>query len=158
MTQHTQLPPRTGPRPQAYPTVPHMQITDNSPPEVYAELARWLFALPSITEGRSAISAPSSRAAWIGPEVPIRAGMNREFTHLHTEPGPGSQHACVDKELAAEIVAKGWGELHPFNDRVPTHEVVLIYAPRDTEELEVIKQIVERAYAVTTGVSLSSTP
>jgi hypothetical protein len=136
---------RPGNRPVTENEIPHQQVSDNSPGAVYAAFAEWLFGLERVREGRSLVSVPSARAAFTAR--PVREGLSPEFTHIHTEPGPGSQHLGLSAEDAEAVVGTGWGELHPLNDRIPNVEMVLIYAPRDLGELEMVKTIVLRARA-----------
>jgi phospholipase/carboxylesterase len=142
---HFELPERTGPAPQVNPGMPHLQLTDNADDDVYAALADWLFSLDGVEEGRSRVSIPSSRAAWIN-ELPINPIAQREFTHIHTEPGPGSQHIPLTAAVAEEVLAKGWGEPHPTNPYIHDFELLMIYAPRTEEELEAVKAIIDQAY------------
>jgi phospholipase/carboxylesterase len=142
---------RRGEKPQTGPEIPHQQLSDNSPPEVYAAFAEWLFGLDDVREGRSLVSTPSARAVFT--RHPVRPGHSPEFTHIHTEPGPGSQHLGLSKVDAEVVLQAGWGEPHPLNHRIPNVEMILIYAPRDLDELETIKLIALRAreYAEVNG-------
>ena len=142
---HFELPERTGPAPEVNPGMPHLQLSENSGDEIYAQLAEWLFTLDGVEEGRSRVSIPSSRAAWIN-ELPINPIAQREFTHIHTEPGPGSQHIPLPAVVAEEVLAKGWGVEHPTNPYIHDFELLMIYAPRTEEELEAVKAIISRAY------------
>ena len=140
-----ELPKRQGHLPQVNPGMPHLQLSDNAPDDVYGRFADWLFGLEHVEEDRSRVSLPSSRAAWIR-DVPVNRLAQREFTHIHTEPGPGSQHLALPSEDAAEVLAKGWGEEHPTNPFIPEFELLMIYAPRTEEDLGVVQAIVRRAY------------
>jgi hypothetical protein len=147
------LPQRAGAKPDTTAAMPHSQLTENSDVDIYDAFAEWLFSLEHISEGRSAVSLPSSRAAWLAESAgAVRPGLTREFTHIHTEPGLGSQHLSLDRASAAEVFEKGWGEPHPMNDIIPDFELLMIFAARDTEELEVIKQITLRALEYSLGV------
>ena len=142
-----ELPQRKGEAPQVNPGMPHLQLSDNAGEEVYRQMAEWLFALDHIEEGRSRVSIPSSRAAWVNEEYgPINPIAQREFTHIHTEPGPGSQHLALTEPDAEEVLGKGWGEPHPTNPYIPEFELLMIYAPRTDDELEAVKAIITRAY------------
>ena len=140
------LPQRAGDKPETSFGMPHSQLTENSDEGICSAFAEWLFGLETISEGRSAVSLPSSRGAWIDEGVAgIRPGLSREFTHIHTEPGLGSQHLSLGRADGPEVLAKGWGEAHPMNEMIPEFELLMIFAPRDMGELEVIKQITLRA-------------
>lgn len=154
-----ELPPRSGPKPETNPWMPHLQLADNADDDVYRDLAEWLFGLEHVEERRSRVSLPSSRAAWISDSYEaVNPIAEREFTHIHTEPGPGSQHLGIPKQDADEILGKGWGEAHPINHLVPDYEMLMIYAPRNDQELAVVKTIITRAYdwALTTDPASAS--
>ena len=90
---------------------------------------------------------------WLSESVPEgpRGGfmIGREFAHIHPLPD-GSLHAALPPETAEEAVKKGWAEQHPVArmGHIPEN-VVMIYAPRDEEELEIVLRLVEesRRYA-----------
>lgn len=141
------LPRRSGPAPRTPDGIPHLQLSDNSPEPVFDALAKFVFSLEHVEERQSRMSLPSSRGAWIVDDVPVQRGMNREFTHLHTQPGPGSQHMAIPAELADEVTSKGWGILHPLNGQMFPHlTLVMVFAPRDDEERVVVEKIVAAAH------------
>jgi hypothetical protein len=148
-----ELPPREGPRPRTTPTNPHTQLDQNPGPSLVQELARRAFALPDVEERPSAISVPGARALWLGQDVPAGPReafmIGREFAHIHPMPD-GSLHAALPPEVAGEAVEKGWAEQHPVArlGYIPEN-VVMIYAPRDEPELEIVLKLVEesRRYA-----------
>jgi hypothetical protein len=152
-----ELPRREGPRPRTTPTNPHTQLDQNPGPHVVEELALRVFALPDVEERPSAISVPGARAMWLSEGVPAgpREGfmIGREFAHIHPLPD-GSLHAALPPETADEAVEKGWAEQHPVARMgyIPEN-VVMIYAPRDTQELEIVLGLVEesRRYAIGDG-------
>src|SRR5919202_2069687 len=149
------LPMRSGSRPRTTPTNPHTQLEQNPKPEVVEELARRVFALPDVEERPSAISVPGARALWLREDVPAGPPeafvIEREFAHIHPMPD-GSLHAALPPEVAQEAVKKGWAEQHPAArlGHVPQN-VVMIYAPRDAEEIEVVAGLVAEAYRYAAG-------
>ncbi len=147
---------RPGPRPRTTPTNPHTQL-DQQPADtsIRDELARRLFSLPDVEERPTLIAVPGARALWLkddAPAGPPEAFMiEREFAHLHPVPDQ-SLHATLPPELANEAIATGWAELHPFAMRgliPPT--TVMLYAPRDPDELEVVFSLVAAAYRFAGG-------
>ena len=152
-----ELPPREGPRPRTTPTNPHTQLDQNPGPSLVQELARRAFALPDVEERPSAISVPGARALWLSEDVPAGPReafmIGREFAHIHPMPD-GSLHAALPPEVAREAVEKEWAEQHPVArlGYIPEN-VVMIYAPRDEPELEIVLKLVEesRRYAGGTG-------
>jgi hypothetical protein len=149
------LPKRSGSRPRTTPTNPHTQLEQNPEREVVEELARRIFALPNVEERPSAISVPGARALWLREGVPAGPQeafmIGREFAHIHPMPD-GSLHAALPQEVAQEAVEKGWAEQHPVARMgyIPRN-VVMIYAPRDMEEIEVVAGLVEEAYRYAGG-------
>ena len=151
------LPVRAGEKPQTGPSMPHLQLSDNSNDETYLALADWLFSLEHVEERPTRVSIPSTRAAWIVESYEgVPPGLNREFTHIHTKPGPGSQHISLPKEAASEAVAKGWGEYHPIDDQIPDFDLIMVFAPRDIQDLETVKLITMQGYKFVLGQSSGS--
>ena len=139
---------RKGNRPVTGSALPHLQLSDRSPRDVQSHMANWaLVAIPATTpelrEEPTRISVPSTRALWLDERVDANpAGFmpplgSREFAHLHAD---GSWHLHVDETLVTEILAKGWGERHPWHHRGVLE--VMVYAPRDLEEAETVKAVV----------------
>jgi hypothetical protein len=147
-----QLPPRSGARPRTTPTNPHTQL-DQQPtdPRLAAELARRAFALPGVVEEPSGISVPGARALVLAPNEPVGPPeaflIGREFAHVHPDPDH-SLHAMLPTDTVNEAVAAGWAEPHPVALRgliPPT--AVMLYAPRDEDELDVIERLVRASHA-----------
>lgn len=153
----SELPTREGPRPRTTPTNPHTQLDQNPGSAIVEELARKVFALPGVEERPSAISVPGARALWLAEGVPAGPPegfmIGREFAHIHPLPD-GSLHATLPPETARDAVEKGWAEQHPVARMgyIPGN-VIMIYAPRDEQELEVVAGLVEesRRYAIGDG-------
>ena len=141
---------RNGPRPRTTPTNPHTQLEQNPDTSIVVELARRVFSLPGVEERPSAISVPGARALWLREEVPAGPReafmIGREFAHVHPMPD-GSLHAALPPEVAREAIEKGWAEQHPVARMgyIPQN-VVMIYAPRDAEEVEVVASLVTESY------------
>jgi hypothetical protein len=149
------LPHRQGARPRTTPTNPHTQL-DQQPAdaEQRERLAASLFALPGVVERPSLISAPGARALWLaeGAAGPAEAFLvGAEFAHLH--PGADqSLHAMLPPTLVTEAIEAGWAEMHPVARRgliPPT--AVMLYAPRDEAEREVVEQLARSSYAFARG-------
>lgn len=150
------LPQRAGARPCTTSTNPHRQL-DGQPtdPDLRIELAERVFALPDVGERPSQVSVPGARALWLradAPAGPSEAFMSgREFAHLH--PGDDqSLHAMLPGELVSAAIATGWAEPHPVVrlGRLPS-TAVMLYAPRDRAELEVVYGLVLASYLFAGG-------
>jgi Family of unknown function (DUF5519) len=146
------LPLRSGPRPQTTPTNPHTQL-DQQPadPRLPEELARRVFALPGVTQQPSRISVPGARALVLDPDQPTGPPeaflIEREFAHLHPSPDH-SAHAMLPPDVVSEAVDAGWAEPHPVArlGLIPP-TAVMLYAPRDDEELSVIESLIRASHA-----------
>jgi hypothetical protein len=151
------IPPRSGPGPATTPQTPHLQLDQYAPAPIQAELWRRMAALSDIRTGRSMISAPSSRAlhltstAAVGPANAFLVAT--EFAHLHGD-GSGSLHLTLPPAIAREAVAAGWGEQHPAVALGLAHPtLVMLFGPRDQQELELIWQLVRTSHAFARGDS-----
>jgi hypothetical protein len=106
-----------------------------------------------VREHDTLISVDSTRALWLDESVStVQAGAfmppagSREFAHLHLD---GSLHLCVSDSVAADILSKDWGLLHPWKDKGVNE--ILLYAPRDMNEAKVAKWAISQAYGYATG-------
>jgi hypothetical protein len=151
----TPLPRRPGPRPTTTPTNPHTQL-DQQPTGTDQRdlLAQAVFALPGVVERPSGISVPGARALWLadGAGGPPEAFMiGNEFAHLH----PGldqSLHAMLPPTLAGEAIEAGWAEPHPMARLgLVAGTAVMLYAPRDDAEREVVERLVSASHAFARG-------
>src|SRR5215217_3979710 len=149
------LPERAGQRPRTTPTNPHTQLDQNPEEVLVRELAQKVFALSDVEERPSAISVPGAQALWLRDEVPAGPQeafmIGQEFAHIHPMPD-GSPHAALPPEIAQVAVEKGWAEQHPVARMgyIPQN-VVMIYAPRNVEEIEVVAGLVVEAYRYAGG-------
>jgi Family of unknown function (DUF5519) len=150
------FPARSGPRPRTTPTNPHTQL-DQQPedPALRQELARRVFALPDVEERPTLISVPGALALWLLDSVPAGPPeaflVEREFAHLH--PGRDqSLHAALPADVAKAAIEAGWAELHPVARMgiIPANTVML-YAPRNADELEVVYRLVLQSYRFAGG-------
>ena len=149
------LTPRSGTKPETTSRLPHSQLTQHGPDHMVAKLHEWCFSLAHVANQPSGISVPGSRALVMhdGVDCNHQAFMiGREFAHIHPHPDSGSMHVMVTPEDALEVTRKGWGEDHYLvtQGHFPPG-LVLIFSPRDDEELETIKLIVQRSYEFATG-------
>lgn len=148
------LPTREGQRPKTGDHVPHLQLSDTSPPEFVVELMDWAVNnLPDVREEPTRISVSSTRALWLDESVSaahddsfMPPAGSREFAHVHAD---GSMHLCMSDDAVREIVEKSWGEPHPMKDEGVNE--VLCYAPRNREELQTVQLVLIESYLHATG-------
>ena len=140
------LPTRAGPRPRTLPRPPHSQLSDNAPVEMQRAVAAFMFSLPGVRDCPSRISVPGARAMCIDPARctgPRGAFMvGHEFAHLHP-PDDGSLHVCLPADLARRAIAAGWAEVHPVASMMGSDTLVMLYGPRDAQELAVVTSLIQ---------------
>ncbi len=145
------LPTRQGERPQVTHGIPHVQLEQTASDALLAELSAWAFSLDGVVERPSRASLPGTRALTVAPELVARRQamiVGREFAHIHPQPnGGGSLHLRLPPDPALEVVDKGWGEWHPFAVDGTVPGLVMVYAPRSDDDLEVVKTIIEASVA-----------
>ncbi|MGH3243372.1 MAG: luciferase family protein [Spirillospora sp.] len=150
------LPARTGNRPKTGPSVPHVQLSQNSPDHLSERLKQWMTDhLDGAVIRPSEISEPGSLAFFLGDTLPpsgtvlMPPRLNAEFVHVHPD---GSLHLALSQDDQQELIAKGWGERHPLYST--TINVVMLYCPRSDDELEIAKTVVTASYRYATGHDL----
>jgi hypothetical protein len=157
------LPHRSGSRPTTFKGLPHTQL-DQQPEDdrLRDKLAQRAFVLSGVSEQPSGISVPGARALVLdadsarGPREAYLVG--REFAHLH----PGADHSlhmALPEELAIEACDAGWAEPHPMaaEGSAPA-TLVMVYAPRDEAELEVVAGLLEASHGFATGKNSTVAP
>lgn len=158
MTTHP-LPRRAGEAPRTTtPTrerpFPHQQLDQRAPVDVQELLFQRAARLPGVRVGRSLVSLPESRAFHLdehhtaGPREAFQRGT--EFAHIHTD-NDGSLHLTLPPDLYAEVLAKGWGEPHPISG------TMMLFGPRDEDELEVAWRILEASWRWASGGTATGT-
>ena len=148
------LPERIGEAPEIGQVPPQLQFSDKSPKDIYQKFHDWMFStFPKVRKETSQISVPTSIAMWLDENedvghidafMPPSGG--REFTHLHLD---GSIHTVVGTEVEDEIITKNWGVRHMYYDQGVKE--ILVYAPRNENEIEIAKTIVIKSYEYATG-------
>lgn len=151
------LPVRRGPRPRTTNQIPHHQI-DQQPADGSRSAGVFedaLAALDGVREAPSQVSVPGARSLVVDDRVargPAEAFIiGREFAHIH--PGPDhSLHLALPCDLARHAQAQGWAEPHFLvraGELPPS--VVMVYAPRDSEECEVVATLIRASYRYATA-------
>ena len=148
------LPKRSGDKPQTHWGLPHHQQTQIPASDLYDAMKREFLSISPTTTGQSLISVPGAQALFV-PECEAcnEAGLmiGREFAHIHP-PHDGSFHMVLSPGDAEHVLEQGWGELHPYSASGKIEQrVVMVYAPRDTDEIEVIMQIAHASHAHATA-------
>jgi phospholipase/carboxylesterase len=148
------LPDRRGPHPQVSWDIPQQQVSDNAPAELQERLLATIRELPGVDVAESRISVPGAQAFTVdGPHANEDAYLVPsvgEFAHLHPS-YDGSLHLTLPADLAADLVIRGWGRMHPWAGTRLSPGFVMVYGPRDDAELDTVQSIVATSHAYATG-------
>lgn len=147
---HSWLPRRTGPRPRVAGIAPQRQLDQPGSQETYQALRRSLEKLaeqyPDLL--RTGTSCFEKNGLALFSQDPINSTCRGEICHVHHS--DRSMHLNLHPEDAKVVLEKGWGERHPLARGgwlmayVP-REFLMVYAPRDRTELDVVCRIIEAA-------------
>lgn len=156
MTESLTFPTRRGSRPQTTIVNPHQQLEQQPGDIRFREaLDAALKQLPDVTWTHSRISVPGAVALTLSPSDatgPDEAFMvGTEFAHLHPHPDY-SLHVTLPDDVARAAIDTGWVEQHPMARRgeLPFGHV-MVYAPRDDTEVDVVTQLVHISYDYARG-------
>ncbi|KAF2735327.1 hypothetical protein EJ04DRAFT_534346 [Polyplosphaeria fusca] len=155
------LPPRRGPRPPVTRwTLPQRQLHRTPlPPSATDHLltlcttlassptwSPYIRTAPSVTEGGT------GPALYVKPDVegrnPVAQKIFYEIAHVH--PSENSLHVYVSEADARMVVESGWGMRFPVQWLAPKGWV-MVWAPRDEGELEVVEGIVRAGVCFAVG-------
>lgn len=149
-------PVRQGPPPQVMPCAPQSQL-DQLPPQEFK-----LAILERLKFFSDVIFAPSRRAPYgtVGLHLEDQETIGREraflidqeFAHVHPEED-SSMHMILPEPIRTQAIAAGWALAHPLAG-VPTvsPDTVLIYAPRNQEELDTVARLTYIAWQNAKGI------
>jgi hypothetical protein len=91
------MPPREGPRPKTGDHVPHLQLSDKSPPEFVDELMAWAVGeLPNVREERTRISVSTTRALWLDESVTVAHEDAFIYRRGHKATSEKNKHEQID--------------------------------------------------------------
>ena len=150
------IPLRKGERPRTNYGLPHEQLDQNPPSDIYQKLKQQAFDFPLVERRPSIISVPGAEALWLQDGVEHSCAeafmVGNEFAHVHP-PYDGSMHMMLPEDLVAEVIEQGWGEIHPL---VPTGNMpptlLMVFGPRDDAELVVVSKLINTSYKFARGI------
>ena len=106
-------------------------------------------ALAGTRTGPSRISVPGARGLTLehpaGPAAAFLVPEVAEYAHVHPT-YDGSLHLALPVAQAADLVAKGWGAPHPWAGTRLTPGFVMVFGPRDAEELETVAGVLAASH------------
>jgi hypothetical protein len=156
----TSLPNRKGERPLVQGIAPQRQQTEKSTPEIYKTLVARLNKLASDPRNRlkEQTSCFEKNSSGLFTSIPITRTCGGEICHAH--PSDGSMHLTLHPSDAKLMLESGWGERHPLARggwcrRFVPKEFVLIYAPRDEAEVEIVIKIVAASIWWVSGIDVN---
>ncbi|KAI9839836.1 MAG: hypothetical protein M1819_000026 [Sarea resinae] len=145
----TTLPYRRGPRPEVRGIAPQRQMTQKGI-QTYPDLAAGIHALATHQQNRLRLgtSCFEKHSTGLFAQSPLRRTCDGEVCHAH--PSDGSLHLSLHPVDVAVLLEHGWGQRHPLAkggwlSRFVPIDFVMVYAPRDDEELGVVLEIVRAA-------------
>ncbi|MBL8649039.1 MAG: hypothetical protein JNL35_01380 [Sphingopyxis sp.] len=153
------LPPRAGVRPRTIPCAPHSQLDQIVPGArtLAGQLIERLAMLDHVKLGHSLRAPPGSVGFYLDPAVRCANGnaflLGDEFAHVHLE-DDCSLHVILPEPLRGAAIAAGWAEAHPLAGQ-PTvsPDTVMLYAPRDAGEVDVLAALVEASWTNARGLN-----
>ncbi|MGI9589062.1 MULTISPECIES: luciferase family protein [Dietzia] len=148
------LPVRRGARPATTPSNPHTQLEQIAPPELQDMARDHALSLPGVRRGVSTVSVPGSVAFYLDSPVAAPALpdlLGGEWGHIHPATD-GSLHLNVPTGVAEKLIAAGWAEYHSLVGKgyLPPI-VIMVYGPRDEDELAVVRFAIEQSYLAAGG-------
>jgi len=144
------FPERNGPRPKIAGIAPQRQLDQPGCPEMHQTLRTSLenLAVRHPDFFRVGTSCFEKKGLALFARDPINATCRGEICHVHHS--DRSMHMNLHPDDAKVVLEKGWGERHPLarggwmKAYVP-REFIMIYAPRNRTELDVVCRIIEAA-------------
>lgn len=102
---------------------------------------------------RSLVSLPDSLALYLDGDASIpcaRPFIGKEWAHVHGVTD-GSLHLGLSEADASAVIAAGWGERHllagkTFGSMNVPAGLVMVYGPRNEEEIEIVIEILKASY------------
>jgi Family of unknown function (DUF5519) len=153
------LPLRRGPRPRTIPCAPHSQVDQIvlEARRLAAELIEQLAGLAHVKLGHSLRAPPGSVGFYLDAAACCDNGnaflLGDEFAHVHLE-DDCSLHVILPEPLRSAAIAAGWAEPHPLAGQPSVSpDTVMLYAPRDAEEVGVLAALVRASWANARGLS-----
>jgi hypothetical protein len=151
------LPVRNGERPTIAPyPVPHRQMTQHND-SIIREKQKKVFD-DAVAASKGILIYKTSYLEKNSPGIFLQDSATGNKTVVlvsHGEVGhihmfDGSMHIILSPSDTKEVIEKGWGELHGLAGQGRAAKTyMMIYSPRDSKELEIVKKILEAAIKYT---------
>lgn len=150
------LPVRSGSRPQVAGIAPQRQLDQPGCPKAYIALRQALSKTAAEQPDRLRVgtSCFEKKGLALFALDPLNSTCRGEICHVHHT--DRSLHLNLHPLDAKVVLERGWGQRHPLAkggwlSRFVPREFLMVYAPRNMEECEVVARIVEAAAWWVTG-------
>ncbi|KAI1258376.1 hypothetical protein F5Y18DRAFT_413778 [Xylariaceae sp. FL1019] len=143
----TPFPPRSGTRPEiCHFVAPQRQESQLATEAMKSRMNTYLDTLVSsnpdlFQRGLSKLEGPVPAVQVLGQPPQCLKPTYGELIHVH--PSDGSTHLVASLADSKTVIEMGWGQRHRLSGKMLGWGYTLVYAPRDDEELEVWKGIIE---------------
>ncbi|MGL1890698.1 MAG: DUF5519 family protein [Spirochaetaceae bacterium] len=151
---------RKGEAPEFATGIPHQQYSQNAPVVLQEQLRVAISKLPGVVLEPTPYSLAGSigwrlKKTFAGDLSGAFIRDSLEFAHQHI-PSDGSLHMILPNNIAKSVIEKGWGIMHPWTDSISgeNSEYLMIFGPRDEEELKVIWIISQISYLYARGMEV----
>ncbi|KAK2595235.1 hypothetical protein QQS21_007022 [Conoideocrella luteorostrata] len=149
--QKQDLPYRSGPRPIVAGIAPQRQLDQHGSRHSYQTLRRAMMKLGTGTPLKFGTerSCVEKHGLALFAKHALRTNCQGEIVHVHDS--DHSMHMCLHPSDIQEVLSKGWGQRHPLARKgwllqMPVSpNFVMIYAPRNEQELQIVYRIIEAA-------------
>jgi hypothetical protein len=116
-----------------------------------AAYSKYIETRPSKTEGGT------GPAIYVKPDIktinPVAHKIFYEVAHVH--PAENSLHVYVSPQDAKLVMKRGWGQRFPVTWLAPP-SWIMVYAPRNEEEVEIVREIVRAAVCHAVGINVGA--
>ncbi|KKA29526.1 hypothetical protein TD95_003559 [Thielaviopsis punctulata] len=153
----TPLPYRLGPRPRVAGIAPQRQVDQHGSETEYHSLRQAMTHLSLIQPVKfgTACSCFEKHGLALFARHAVNKTCYGEIFHIHDT--DHSMHMCLHPEDLKEVLEKGWGQRHPlackglFRPNPVPETFVMIYGPRNDDELKAIYRVIEASIWYVTG-------
>ncbi|KAK5132915.1 hypothetical protein LTR08_008361 [Meristemomyces frigidus] len=144
------FPVRHAPRPVTRGIAPHRQVTQRASKPIYDKLAQAIERMghEHADDLEIGTSCFEKHGTGLFSRAPAKRTCQGEICHAHAS--DGSMHMTLHPADAKTVLEAGWAERHPIArggwfERFVPGGFVMVYAPREEREVEVVMRVVEAA-------------
>jgi hypothetical protein len=156
------LPARHGPRPIVRGIAPHRQTNQRASVATFAKLRSQINELalgnPEFLIQKTSCLEKHGPGLFAKKAKAMTRHCSGEVCHAH--PSDGSLHLTLHPADAAVVMKAGWGERHPLGgggwlQRFVPDGFIMVYAPRDDAEIEVVMDIIKASVWWIGGIDIN---